>query len=242
MTLKTPALLTTSLAALLLAACGGEASEAPAQSRQTAEQAASADEPVDQQVIEAEAESVEEENPLAAIPAGTYVVDPGHAYITMSYSHLGMSHPVLRFDSFDATAEVNPDAPAASTLRVEIDPTSINSAVEKFDEHLQSADMFDVAQYPEITFVSTGIEMESATSGTLTGDLTMKGVTRPVTLDVTLNGAGMHPMAEIPAFGISATGTLDRTEWNLGYAVPNVGAEVDLRIEAEFQQAQDEAE
>jgi polyisoprenoid-binding protein YceI len=80
--------------------------------------------------------------------------------------------------------------------------------------------------------------MDGADSGQLTGDLTMKGVTRPVTLDVTLNGAGKHPMTGSDTFGISASGTLDRTEWNLGYAAPAVGEEVTLRIEAEFKRAE----
>ena len=234
-------LTTTALGALLLAGCSGEAGDgaretAPqAQAAPTAAEAATPADPIEEDVLEAEAETVEAESPLAALPGGTYRLEPTHAYITMSYSHLGFSNPVLRFNSFDATAELNPEDPAASTLTVTIDPASIDSAVEAFDQHLTSPDMFDVANHPEITFVATDIAMEDGSTGTLTGDLTMKGITKPVTLDVTLNGAGEHPMNGADTFGISATGTLDRTEWDLGYAAPAVGTEVDLRIEAEFQ-------
>lgn len=234
----------TALGALLLAGCSqGEAQVATEagsdETRQPATAAqAAGDEPLPEALLEEEAETLEETSPLAALPAGTYQLEDTHAYVTFSYSHLGFSRPVLRFQEFDATAEVVPDDPVSSSLRVTIDPASIDSAVEKFDEHLKSADMFDVAQHPEITFVSTGIEMTSPTEGTMTGDLTMKGVTKPVTLDVTLNGAGAHPMTGAETFGISATGTLDRTEWDLGYAAPAVGEEVELRIEAEFVQAE----
>lgn len=221
----------TALGTLVLA--GQAAAAQPA----TAAEAATAQEPLSEDLLEAEAETLDETSPLAALPAGTYELEDTHAYVTFSYSHLGFSKPVLAFNEVDATAEVNPEDPAASSLSVTIDPASIDSAVEKFDEHLKSADMFDVEQYPEITFVSTGIDMASGTTGTMTGDLTMKGVTKPVTLDVTLNGAGQHPMTGLDTFGISATGTLDRTEWDLGYAAPAVGEEVDLRIEAEFVQA-----
>lgn len=229
---------TTALGALLLAGCA-EAENRPASvedGQETAAEAATPADPIDEDVLEAEVETLNETNPLAALPGGTYALEPTHAYITMSYSHLGFSNPILRFTEFDAVAELNPEDPASSALRVTIDPASIDSAVEKFDEHLKSPDMFDVAAHPEITFVATDIALEDGGSaGTLTGDLTMKGITRPVTLDVTLNGAGEHPMNGADTFGVSATGTLDRTEWDLGYAAPAVGTEVDLRIEAEFQ-------
>ena len=244
MRLLTHTTLGTALGALLLAGCSESAeTDSPrAAAMQESQEAdgrtaaeAAGDEPIEEEVLEAEAETLDTTSPLAALPAGTYRLEPTHAYITMSYSHLGFSNPILRFTEFDATAELNPEDPAASTLSVTIDPASIDSAVGKFDEHLKSPDMFDVESHPEITFVATDIALQDGSTGTLTGDLTMKGITKPVTLDVTLNGAGEHPMNGADTFGISATGTLDRSEWDLGYAAPNVGEQVDLRIEAEFQ-------
>lgn len=177
------------------------------------------------------------DTPLAGIAAGDYVMDKTHGYVTFSYSHLGFSNPVLRFDDVDASVTLDNKDPAKSTLMVTIDPASINSGVEKFDGHLVSSDMFDVEKHDTITFKSTSIEIGDDNMGTLTGDLMIKGITKPVTLDVTLNKAGEHPFAKKDTFGISATGTIDRTEWDLSYATPAVGAKVDLVIEAEFNKA-----
>jgi polyisoprenoid-binding protein YceI len=176
---------------------------------------------------------------LSSIAAGTYEIDKTHGYVTFSYSHLGYSNPILRFDDVDATVTLDPQDPAQSTLEVMIDPASINTGVEKFDEHLKSADFFTVDEYDSITFESTSIELENGYSGTLTGNLTIKDVTRPVTLDVTLNKAAEHPMQGVDAFGITATGQVMRSEFDLGAYVPNVGDEVDILIEAEFHKTQE---
>ena len=239
MRILTASLLGTALGAVLLSGCSegpADAEAAEPAPRAAAMQETQDTEPLTPSEVAADADMEDEANPLAELPAGDYVLEKTHAYVTFSYSHGGLSNPILRFLDFDATATVNPDTPEDSRLTVTIDPASIDSAVEAFDTHLKSPDMFDVANHPQITFVSTGLTMESPDSGTLTGDLTMKGITKPVTLDVVLNGAGQNREG-LPAFGISATGQLDRSEWDLGYAAPFVGTDVDLRIEAEFQQA-----
>jgi len=177
------------------------------------------------------AASAQETPDISSISSGEYVMDKTHGYVTFSYSHLGYSHPILRFDDVDASVTLDSGNPAASSLNVSIDPASINSGVEKFDNHLKSGDMFDVESYPGITFTSTAIDLDA---GTLTGDLTIKDVTKPVTLDVTLNGAGEHPMSGSDHFGITATTTVDRRDWGLDYFAPAVGTDVDIRIEAEF--------
>ena len=175
-----------------------------------------------------------QQDALTQLPAGDYVMDKTHGYVTFSYSHLGFSNPILSFNDIDATVDLVPSDLDASSLSVTIDPASIDSAVPKFDEHLVGSDYFDVETHDEITFTSTDITIEDDASGTLTGDLTIKGITKPVTLDVTLNKAGLHPLNGKPTFGISATGTVDRTAFDLGAYAPAVGAEVSLRIEAEF--------
>lgn len=173
---------------------------------------------------------------ITTISSGEYVMDKTHGYVLISYSHLGLSNPVLRFDDVDAIVTLNADNPASSTLEVEIDPASINSGIAKFDEHLKNADMFHVEEHPAASFTSTSLDLDA---GTLTGDLTIKGITKPVTLDVTLNATGQHPMAGKDVFGISATGEISRSEWDLGYAVQfGVGDAVDLQIEAEFLKAE----
>ena len=171
---------------------------------------------------------------FSAIPAGKYVDEDTHAYITFQYWHQGYTRPTIRWNEFEATVDLNKEDPAASTLNVTIDAASIDSGVKKFDDHLKNADMFEVDTYPTITFTSTDIDLAN---GTLTGDLTMKETTKPVTLSATLNKVGESRGGK-PMFGISAKTQIMRSEWGLGYAVPFVGDEVDITIEVEFQKAE----
>lgn len=171
---------------------------------------------------------------LSTLPAGDYVMDKTHGYVFMTYSHLGFSNPTIRFADVDANVSLNADDVTKSTLTVSIDPAKIDSGVEKFNNHLMSADLFDVANHGEITFVSKSINMDTEYSGTLDGDLTIKGVTKPVTLDVTLNRAAPHPFTGAQAFGITATAKVNRSDFGLNYGIPVVSDAVDLRIEAEF--------
>jgi len=171
---------------------------------------------------------------ISEAPAGVYKSEATHAYITFQYLHQGFARPTLRWNEFDATISLDPTNPTASTLSVTIDPASIDSGVEKFDKYLVSGDFFDVAAHPEITFVSKELSQGLTGRGKLTGDLTMKGITKPVTLDVTLNKVGENFRSKVPMFGISATGKLKRSDWDLGLYTPNVGDDVDITIEVEF--------
>ncbi len=129
---------------------------------------------------------------------------------------------------------LNQDDVTASKLMVSIDPASIDSGVEKFDDHLKSDDFFDIATHSDISFNATGIEMTGENTMTITGDLTMKGITKPITLDATVNKAANHPMRKTPTIGISASGKLMRSDWDLGRYAPNVGDEVTLNIQVEL--------
>lgn len=171
---------------------------------------------------------------IAQALSGVYLSQDAHAYITFQYLHQGFSRPILRWNDFKAVIELDADNPAESTLAVTIDAESIDSGVDKFDDHLLSADFFDADTYPEITFVSQKLTQDSTGSGTLIGDLSMKGITKPVTLDVTLNKVGESFPDKVPMIGISATGTLKRSDWDLGLYTPNVGDEVSLNIQVEF--------
>lgn len=168
------------------------------------------------------------------VPSGMYKLDNSHGYIAFQYTHLGFSHPILRFNKFDAAIDFNAAHPEQSKLDVTIDATSIDSGTDLFNEHLNGEQFFNTAKFHDITFKATSIKTTGAMTGTITGDLTIKGVTKPVTLNVTLNKAGIHPMAKDPAMGFSATGTLKRSDWGLGAYVPNVSDDVHLMIEAEF--------
>ena len=177
----------------------------------------------------------------ADAPAGTYRLDPAHASLTWRVKHLGLSNYTARFTRLTAELTYDPEDPTRSRLTATVDPRSIRTddyrAPEKdFDKELrEDANFFQAAKFPEIRFVSSRIERTGERTGRMTGDLTLLGVTKPVTLDVTFNaGYREHPMNKRPALGFSATGSLNRSEWGMTHLVPLVGDEVSLQIEAEF--------
>jgi len=171
------------------------------------------------------------------VPDGRYGLDKTHGYVTFGYSHLGFSNPEVGFNDFDIDLQLDAGSPEASSFSVTIDAASIDSRVEKFDDHLKGADYFDVANHKAITFVSGKIEMTSANTADITGLLTIKDQSHPVTLAAVLNKAGVHPLTGIPALGVSATATLNRSQWGLNKYVPMVSDAVQLRIEVELPQA-----
>lgn len=174
------------------------------------------------------------EGAAIGVPSGSYVLEDTHAYITISYSHLGFSTPHVGFNDFDVTVELDAAKPEKSGLSVTVDPASVDSRVDDFDKHLRGADFFDVENHDVITFEATSIEMTGATTAQITGDLTMKGITKAITLDAVLNKAADHPMRKVPTLGVSATGKLARSDWDLGKYAPAVGDEVTLDITAEL--------
>jgi polyisoprenoid-binding protein YceI len=171
---------------------------------------------------------------LASMPAGTYVIDPHHASLIASVSHFGRSTYVFRFDKFDASYDYDPAAPDAARLTVSIDVNSLDTGWDKADKEF-SRDFAGAAKTPVARFVSTSIT-RSGNSGTVTGDLTLNGVTKPVSLAVTFNGYGpLGPMGLLgKKAGFSATGTVKRSDFGLTRELPMVGDEVSLQINAEF--------
>src|SRR5262249_10308482 len=131
--------------------------------------------------------------------------------------------------------------PGKSSVQVTLPLSGLNSFTAKFDEHLKSADFFDAAKFPNATFKSTKVEAAGVNKFTVTGDLTIKDQTKPVVLDVTLNGAGEHPMLKVPAIGFDATTTIKRSDFGVGAYVPAVSDEVRIRITTEAEIQKDEA-
>jgi polyisoprenoid-binding protein YceI len=172
---------------------------------------------------------------LSAVPAGDYRVDRDHGYITFSYTHLGFSNPVLRFNDFDVAVDLDTASVGNSEVSVVIDAASIDSGVERFDGHLRGEDFFDVASHPQITFRSTAVRERGEDGLVIDGELTMLGVTRPVQLVGRINKAGVNPISETPTVGVSAVTTVNRSEWGLDKYVPAVSDEVKIIIEAELQ-------
>jgi len=167
-----------------------------------------------------------------AFAADTYTLEPTHTSVTFQYTHFGFSHPTGKF--MNAVGEVTLDdaTPANSSVEVSFAIAGVNTGVPALDEHLKSADFFDAAQFPTATFKSTRVEPTGAATARVTGDLTIHGVTKPVTLDVTLNQKGPNMMKKITA-GFTARGTINRSDFGIGKYVPAVSDQIDLYIEAE---------
>ena len=170
---------------------------------------------------------------ISDVPSGRYELDPDHGYISFTYSHLGFSHPHVGFRKFEVDLTLDADNPNNSKLVVTIDASSIDSRSDEFNDHLNGEDFFDTKKFPTITFEATNINA-SGDKGTITGNLTIKGITKPVTLEVIINKAANHPMRKIPNIGLSATATVDRTDFGLDSAVPFVGSEITIHIDVEL--------
>lgn len=175
---------------------------------------------------------------LSAVPSGRYVLEKTHAYITFTYSHLGFSHPHLSFNDFDATLDLDAKHPEKSKVEVVIQANSIDTGVEELDQRLRSAVFFQADKYPEITFESTSVEMTGQNAARVGGNLVIRGITKPITLDVILNQAGPHPMRKVPALGFDATAEVKRSAWGMDYATPFVGDDVTIEISVEFVKAE----
>ena len=171
---------------------------------------------------------------LAKVEGGHFVVDKNHAKIIFSTTHFGFSTYYGLFTDFDAKLDFDPKMPTASKLAVTVRMNGIDTTNPKLDNHLKSAEFFDVAHYPTATFKSTKIEVNGPTTGRITGELTLHGVTKPVVLDTTFNGGGINPMTKAYVVGFNATGVVKRSEFGISTYVPVVGDDVKLTISGEF--------
>ena len=173
---------------------------------------------------------------LTSVPAfaATYTLDPQHTQVQFTWNHFGFSNPAAVFGKIDATLDFDQTDPTKSKVSVTIPLDSVNSNVAKLNEHLDSPDFFDAAKYPNATFKSTKVE-KGATPDQLkvTGDLTLHGVTRPVTLDVTVNNVGEHPIRKAPAAGFDATATVKRSEFGITKYIPGVSDDIKIHITTE---------
>ncbi|WP_418152258.1 YceI family protein [Litorimonas sp. RW-G-Af-16] len=174
---------------------------------------------------------------LSALPSGIYKSEQGHTYVSFQYWHQDYSKPIIRWGETNATIELNADNPEESTLMVTIPSASIDTGVPDWDKHIKSADFFDVENFPTITFKSTDIDQAFLGGGSVTGDMTIKGVTKPVTFTGKVNKVGKHFRSGVDMFGISATGKLNRSDFGVDTYAP-MAEEIDITIEAEFQKAE----
>ncbi|MEE2877604.1 MAG: YceI family protein [Pseudomonadota bacterium] len=190
---------------------------------------------------------------LDDVAAGTYQLDRNHAFLTWTVVHNGLSDYTVNFTDFDATLDFNPDEPTASTIEVTINPMGVesnypgdykaghpDSEFDTWNEALSRGDRFlNADQHGEIKFVSSGAEATGETEGTVTGNLTFLGTTRPVTMDVTYNGVTNYPWnGERDTIGFTATTTISRSEFGQSSLANVISDDVVIEFSGEFLQAE----
>ncbi len=171
----------------------------------------------------------------AALRAGQYELDMTHASVLFKINHLGFSTYVGRFETVDASLDFEADDPTSAQLEATVEIASLDIANDEFAETLIGADWFDAAAFPQAVFRSTAIEVTGETTGRLSGDLTLHGVTAPITLDVAFNG-GDRDLLRGGRYivGFSASGVIDRTTFGVDRFAGVITNDVALEIEAEF--------
>ena len=177
-----------------------------------------------------------------AAPAGDYVLDPMHTSVIARISHLGLSHFTIRFDKVDAHYSYDPKSPTAAKIEATVDANSWDVGTQQYqsitlNEHfIKQRDVLGNSKNPNVTFVSTAIRRTGGDKGVMEGNLTLNGITKPVTFDVTFNGTmpGMGGGAQ--RMGFTAEGVIHRTDFQVlkMMPVPMIGDDVTIHIETEF--------
>ena len=182
---------------------------------------------------------------LAAAPlyATTYTIEPDYTQAVFRWSHLGFSNPAAQLSQGQGTLEFDPANPTRAAVNVTIALSSLNTGVPALDEHLRSEDFFEVAKFPTASFRSTKVEQGAGKDRLkVTGELNLHGITRPVTLDVTVLKIGANPRTQLPTVGFEATTTLKRSDFGLGAFVPQVSDEIRLQLSSQAVEAKGYAE
>jgi polyisoprenoid-binding protein YceI len=170
--------------------------------------------------------------PINAVLAADYNIDPAHTNVSFAVSHLGFSTLRGKFDRQSGSLHFDPAGKKASVM-IEIDATSIDTGHDKRDAHLQSPDFLNAVENPTITFESTGVTWSDDKLATVTGNLIILGVSKPVTLTIAAMKCGQHPFSKKDACGFDATGSIKRSDFGVNYGLPGIGDVLDLQIEVE---------
>lgn len=169
------------------------------------------------------------------VTAGRYTVDTGHTQLLFTVNHMGFSEYTGQFTQPTGTLVLDPKQPAAAKVDITFPVDKVSTTVPALDAHLKKPEFFDAARYPEAHFVSTRIVPHGRTA-TITGNLTLKGQTHPVTLQARFVGAGMGVMGDKKTnIGFAATGSIQRSQWGIDYGIPLVSDTVKLTINAAFE-------
>lgn len=170
----------------------------------------------------------------ALVTAGTYAVEPTHTQILFAYDHMGFTDNIGLITQPTGTLVLDPKKLSAATLSIDIPLVNLHTGIAKLDTHLASADFFDVAKFPTAKFVSTSVKIDGE-DAEITGNLTIKGITKPVVIEAEFKGAGTGPMSKKATIGFAGHTMIKRSEFGLAYAVPIVSDAVELKIVAAFE-------
>jgi polyisoprenoid-binding protein YceI len=171
----------------------------------------------------------------AQAQAGNYAIDPSHTLVRFTVDHFGISEFFGTLPGATGTLSLDPKSLAATKLDVSVPVASVSTTNKTLDEELVSADWFDAAKYPTMRFVSTKVVKTGAGTADVTGNLTLHGVTRPVTLKATFKAAAINPMKKVYTLGFNATGTIKRTEFGVSKYAPLVSDDTQIAITAAFE-------
>lgn len=181
---------------------------------------------------------------LAAAPAASFAdafaFDPGHTEVRIYWNHAGFSEQSAEFHVLEGGVTFSPDALTATKADVTVKTDSIDTGFEALDTHLKSADFFDAETFPDARFVSTGVEQTGERTAKMTGDLTLRGVTKPVTFDVTVINYGEHPVGAFYDYykgqwlGARAETVINRSDWGIDMFVPVASDEIRVVISTEM--------
>ena len=185
-------------------------------------------------VSQASAQQVASTDP-SAVKAGTYKVEPYHTQVGFTLSHMGFSNFSGFFTGASGSLTIDPAHLSATSLDVTIPVQSVDTTVPKLDGELKSAQWFDAGQFPNATFRSTRVVRTGANTANITGNLTLHGVTKPITLKARLIGSGTNPLDKMFTVGFEATGTIVRSQFGVKQYVPLVGDDVTLTIDGAFE-------
>ena len=175
--------------------------------------------------------------PKISAPSGRYVLDPAHSSVLWRIQHLGLARYTARFTRIASTVDYDAGDPTKSKLDVTIDANSVRTDFpfpEKENFDAKVAGFLGATANPQIRFVSRAITRTGPTSGVIAGDLTLNGVSKPITLNAIWAGAILSPISKVPVFGISATGTIKRSDFGVTAGLPAIGDDIELRIETEY--------
>ena len=167
---------------------------------------------------------------LPALAAQKYDIDTGHTQITFGWNHLGFSNNSGNLEKIIGTFQLDTADPTKSSVEVTMPLEGLHTGVAKLDEHLKTAEFFDAAKYPNITFKSTKVEKAGAEALKVSGDLSMHGVTKPAVLNVKINKIGDNAMMKTKSAGFDADVTIKRSEFGMSYAVPAVSDDIKVHI------------